>query len=548
MSSLKYDEMDMNASGAASQEQINQNTSTGSKGLEGGNIENELLEQDTGFDYNGFMAIGGDTNSVNEHVQNMKKIMENKYGITCISDGWKYPIITFSKKVGNVVFYYPTILSDDDKRAMTLSSFVQGLSQKDADIYTLDIMYKQEEDEEVKIKLKEMYPTIKEFIPVATSVVRYSEESYNDINILVSRLLEVAPIVHAGKDQSLVNTPKNFKIFYNDIPSGTKLSRTGMAIRADFKLTLASNNQNNRSSNNSTNKDIAYAFGYIDLVPEEDVQQQQYGAPIVTKKLRPIVVITDFYGLSASSSYSLLGIITAANMLSRDMYMGYILKHANRFADLIGVTLQENVDMSKLTPGEKSEVLEQLIMNPIMALDVPNNGYLEEISYFLNSDADRRIKSAASKLTGVSYKSRLIDYVIPMPYVEYFDKTMKDVREIDCAKVASITKDISLVLGYAKITNDASQDGSQTVANLATLLNEIAIDGEIIGTYGRIFLSEEGIAELISLANLKVTYTPIYEAPKTTQGFMRRTGYAGRGFYQNGFSGNGGFNRGYKTF
>lgn len=62
------------------------------------------LNGESAFDYSGFMAIGGDMAiTVQSHVSAMKKIIENKYDITPISDGWKYPIITYSKKIGNVV-------------------------------------------------------------------------------------------------------------------------------------------------------------------------------------------------------------------------------------------------------------------------------------------------------------------------------------------------------------------------------------------------------------------------------------------------------------
>ena len=327
-------------------------------------IEPEL-DGDSAFDYSGFMAIGGDmANTVQSHVSAMKKLMENKYDITPIADGWKYPIITFSKKVGNVVYYYPTIITDDDKRAMPLSSFVQGLTQKEADVYTLDIMYEENEDQEIRAKLKSLYPTIADFKLIGTSIVRYAEESYQDIFILVSRLLDVAPIIAAGKDLTLTNVSKNFKVTYQTIPNGTRMSKTGMALRADFKLTLSSNNNTSKVSNNSTNKEVAYAYGYIDLIPEEEEVRQQYSAPIINKKLRPVVILTDVSGLSATSSYALMGILTGANMLARDMYMGYILSNINKYTDLIGVTLEENVDFGKLTPGQKSEILEGLILSP----------------------------------------------------------------------------------------------------------------------------------------------------------------------------------------
>lgn len=507
------------------------------------------LNGDSAFEYSGFMAVGGDmANTVQSHVSAMKKLMENKYDITPISDGWKYPIITYSKKIGNVVFYYPTIITDDDKRAMPLSSFVQGLNQKEADIYTLDIMYEDNEDQEIRAKLKSLYPTVADFKLIGTSIVRYAEESYQDIFILVSRLLDVAPIVSNGNDLTLTTVPKNFKITYQDIPNGTKMSRTGMSIRADFKLTLSSDNNTSKVSNNSTNKEVAFAYGYIDLIPEEEVIAQAYAQPIVNKKLRPVVILTDVNGLAASASYALLGILTGINMLSRDMYMGYILKHANRFADLIGVTLEENIDMSKLTPGEKSEILENLIISPIMAIDVPNNGYLEEIGFALTGNANKLLRTAASKLIGRNYQADLVDFCLPLPYVEYFDRTAKDVRDIDAAKVATITKDIGMVLGFAKITNDKSQDLSSSLSNLASLLNEIGIDGEIIGSYGRLFLTEEGIGELISNAGINIKYTPLYEAPKATTSFLRRQGYGSSNNYYTQSSKSGMGPRGYRPF
>ena len=510
-------------------------------------IEPEL-EGDSAFDYSGFMAIGGDmANTVQSHVSAMKKLMENKYDITPIADGWKYPIITYSKKVGNVVFYYPTIITDDDKRAMPLSSFVQGLTQKEADVYTLDIMYEENEDQEIRAKLKSLYPTVADFKLIGTSIVRYAEESYQDIFILVSRLLDVAPIIAAGKDLSLTNVSKNFKVTYQTIPNGTRMSKTGMALRADFKLTLSSNNNTSKVSNNSTNKEVAYAYGYIDLIPEEEEVRQQYSAPIINKKLRPVVILTDVSGLSATSSYALMGILTGANMLARDMYMGYILSNINKYTDLIGVTLEENVDFGKLTPGQKSEILEGLILSPLMALDIPNAGYLEEVGYLLDGSANSAVRTVASKLIGRNFQSDLIDYCLALPYVEYFDRNTRDVRDIDCSKIATMTKDISLVLGFARITNDSSQDLGATVSNLATLLNEIGIDGEIIGTYGRLFLTEEGISELIQNSGVRISYTPLYEAPRTSNTYMRRQGYGSNNYYS-ATTGSGNGPRGYRTF
>ena len=530
--------------------------SEAAQNVNGGNAQQEEfktkiepeLDGDSAFDYSGFMAIGGDmANTVQSHVSAMKKLMEKMYDITPIADGWKYPIITYSKKIGNVVYYYPTIITDDDKRAMPLSSFVQGLSQKEADVYTLDIMYEENEDQEIRAKLKSLYPTISDFKLIGTSIVRYGEESYQDIFILVSRLLDVAPIVGAGKDLSLTTVSKNFKVTYQTIPNGTRMSKTGMALRADFKLTLASNNNTSKVSNNSTNKEVAYAYGYIDLIPEEEEIRQQYSAPIVSKKLRPVVILTDVSGLSATSSYALMGILTGANMLARDMYMGYILSNINKYTDLIGVTLEENVDFGKLTPGQKSEILEGLILSPLMALDIPNAGYLEEVGYLLDGNANAAVRTAASKLIGRNFQSDLIDYCLALPYVEYFDRNTRDVRDIDCSKIATMTKDISLVLGFARITNDSSQDLGATVSNLATLLNEIGIDGEIIGTYGRLFLTEEGITELVQNSGVRISYTPLYEAPRTSNTYMRRQGYGSNNYYS-ATTGTGNGPRGYRAF
>ena len=73
------------------------------------------------------------------------------------------------------------------------------------------------------------------------------------------------------------------------------------------------------------------------------------------------------------------------------------------------------------------------------------------------------------------------------------------------------------------------------------------VDGEIIGTYGRLFLTEEGISELISNSGIRLTYTPLYEAPKTASTFLRRSGYGSTNYY--GATSNGGNGpRGYRTF
>lgn len=509
----------------------------------------QKFEQDDIF--NGFFSIGGDIgNNINTHIESMKNVLENQYTIVSISAGWKYPIIAYAKQVDNVVFYYPTVITDDDKRAPQLSSFVSSLVQKDSDIYTVDVMYQENEDNEIKIELSKKFPTIRDFRLCGTSIVRYAEETYRDIASLIKRGLDAAPILASGKDLNL-NTikNKNFKVTYNDIPNGTKNSRTGMAIRADFRLTLSSNNTNQAVSHNSTNKEIAWAYGYIDLVPEEViVQQQQYQAPITAKKLRPVVILTDIVGLAATPNYSLMGLLTGTTMLSRSMYMGYITKNASKYNDLISIVLGENVDLNKLTPTDKATMLNTMVLDPLLALDVPNHGYLEEIASMFLEGANSEIKATVTKLTGKAANADMINYIIPMPYVEYFDKTTKDTREIDCAKIAALTKNISMVLGYSKISGDPTSNTDYSVTNLSTLLTEVGIDGEIIGCNARCYLSAEGIRELMSLSAVNIQFVPLWEAPVEQTGFMTRQGFGHQAFFTptNNFNAN--QQRGYKSF
>lgn len=537
MSKIKIDELDSNNGAIGNGALGGDMEDTGYKFSD--NIHTNVDFGDNAF--GGFMMVGTDiSNSLNEHFGAMSKLLEkNGYGIITISEGLEFPIIAYAKKdIDNVVYYYSTIITDDQKRALSLSNFVQALEQRDGNAFTLDVMYEANEDDEVKAKLTAMYPSVKTFNFVGSSVVRYSEDTYMDVSILINRALEAAPYLIIGKDQTLANINKNFKITYTDLPNGTRTSRTGLVIRADFRLTLSSNNAT-RVSKNSTNKDLCYVYGYIDLVPEEETIASPYNQPPVkNKKLRPVIIITDIVGLSATPGYAYFGILTATNLLNRGMYLGHILRHAARYNDLISITIGETVDLNKMTPPDRGAIMDTLVLNPILAIDITNNGYNEEISFFLDHDANAILRKSISGFTGKPMTSNLIDYVLPLPYLEYFDKVLRDGREIDCSAIATMTKDIRMVLGYARITNDASQDAAHSISDLAVLLNEAGLEGELIATYGRVFLAEEGLSELFKAANLKCEYTNLWDAPQQDNNYLVRQGYSAGSYFTTGFNGN----------
>lgn len=507
------------------------------------------------FSTDGLLILGNLVNgSTEKHYSRMAAILEPfKINALAITQNLDFPLIVYSVVEGGTIYYYPTIVVDDTKKGPTISNFLASLKNKENGggvIYTPDTKFSSAaDDKKVREKLIEKYPSATAMYLAGTSVVYYSESTYNTVASYIVKLLLASKHVSAGKDQTKAFPKKNINIKYNDVPEGHVMTDTGIPVRADFKLALNIPKPTESESKNEMNMDYVSCYGYIDLAIVSEPMQMptnvpnQYGPVQYVNKLSPTIVITYIRGASALPGYGMMGLVTSSVMMDNNMYFGFILNNIAKYQDIISLLLETEVNFAKMTPEQKVEILSSVLTAPAFAIDVPNNGYLEELNFLIpRATRDASLKTYASRFLKQDFVAKAIVGDVPVPLVEVFDKKLVDSRIYDAAKIASLTKNKSHAVAMSTYTNSVDASNADTsIANICDMIQEVGLDGTMAGTIARIFISQEGLTELVVKSEINATYNHLYTPINTGNiGAIQRAGYVNAQFhnpYQQGYAG-----------
>ena len=201
-------------------------------------LMNSNLGGDTMQDFSsdGLLILGNLVNGATEkHYSRMAAILEPfKINALAITQNLDFPLIVYSVVENGTIYYYPTIVVDDTKKGPTISNFLASLKNKENGggvIYTPDTKFSSAaDDKKVREKLVEKYPSAKTMYLAGTSVVYYSESTYNTVASYIVKLLLASKHVSANKDQTKAFPKKNINIKYNDVPEGHVMTDTCVAV------------------------------------------------------------------------------------------------------------------------------------------------------------------------------------------------------------------------------------------------------------------------------------------------------------------------------
>lgn len=491
----------------------------------------------------GLLVIGNViSGNVEQHYQRMQEALKDKgINVLAITQNLDFPLIVYSMIKERVLYYYVTIVTDDSKKGPSISNFLNSLKNKDAAIiYAPDAKFTDEADDvKLKATLAQKYTDADHAYKVGVSVVNYNPSTYGSIENYVTKLIQAGPYIKNGIDQTKDFTKDNINIRYNNIESGMVQTETGQNVRADFSLGLNIPKANSTGSKNELNMDYVTVYGYIDLLITKEAAPMMPGQimvqPVEVNKVSPTIVITYIKGVSALPGYGMLGLITATTMTGPDMYFGYILEHISKYQDFFSVFLNTPIDFSKMTKEQKVDILQKNLSAPALCIDIPNNGYMEELSFLV----DRRTREgefrvAASRFLKEEFTSTMISGDVPLPLTEVFDKkAMVDGRAIDATNIATKSKDKSWVIGMGTATNNTNHnENPNSIGNVLLIINDAGLDGTVNGTIARIFLNQQGLVELYSKSGINASYNSLYTPDNTGNlGIISRAGLSGVSFH-----------------
>ena len=511
-----------------------ENTNSGTNDLEAllnnNTQQTQNVESNNNNNNGGLLILGNLVNgSVELHQSKMKELLSHKgievTAITQLNSNLDYPLIVYSILKDKTIFYYPTIVVDDAKKGPSIHNFIDSLISKDSKIiYAPDAKYEDEIDGgKVRAILMDKYgkQNCEQGVCVGVSVAYYNTNTYSSIDSYVHKLLLGGIHRAAGLDQNINFDKTGMHVNYTNIESGKVMTDTGLVIRADWSLglTIPTSNNSDKASKNELSMEYVTVYGYIDAIIVEEnapmVPGQYMQIPVKVNKLSPTIVITYIKGASALPGYGMMGLITSAIMTRFDMYFGYIFNHVNKYQDILNILLGGNIDFSKMTAEEKFDILSKNITNPYLCIDIPNNGYMEELNFLikrLTREAEFK-KYAKRFLNGIDFTANMVLGDVPQPLAEVFDKEIKDSRAVDVVNIATKSKDKSYVIGLGKYTTDMEITNSNpnSIADTLNIIKDAGIDGTLLGTVARVFLSQEGMNFLTEQSGIKPSFRKLFE-------------------------------------
>lgn len=353
---------------------------------------------------------------------------------------------------------------------------------------------------------------------------------------------------------------------HNPHDNHTELNQVGSPTRADFEVTLYSNNKNQLQQNYSPNKvensfPVALAKGYIDVLPEQIIVPETGKHEF---KWRPNIILTETSNLYPTLANKLLSILIGYTMISKQYILYSHLRNVvtpngkespnsfgilNYYSDVMEDRQKRdknnnpiepefiNLSSSKLTDEAKSQILNKLLIlsGSVVSLDIgsyTDQSYVDQ-AFISASEPDNKanigakraagmeIINAARQLTNGKFPANFplenifTDSVsIPMGYIIQNDSKLIDIRLVDFPFVIQgSNKNQEVINEYYNSFFSNSQPNRDPFLSKINVYKELGLrDAKITGRGTRVTFSADFLRELYTAAR-EVGFKPSVDIP-----------------------------------
>lgn len=348
----------------------------------------------------------------------------------------------------------------------------------------------------------------------------------------------------------------------NPMDNNPSLNQTGEPTRADFEVTLTSNNKNQMKHEYSLNKcentlKITQAKGYIDAIPETVPDPKEGNRPVI--KFRPNVIITETIMPYPTAANKLLSILTGFAIAGKNYLLYPIMGNItlpngkesqtspgvlNWFRDIDNEKSQnKEPSFLKLSDSKLKEETIVAILNetflldgPVISIDIApfsDQSYVDVgfVTAAESSDPARRraaameIIKAANELTNGRFplnfptdKIFASSVSIPMGYCVQTNGTLRDLRIIDFPHVISgSSKNMTVIEEYYNSCfNRILPSGRDPFMAKINVYKELGYrDAKITGVGKRLTFTAEFMQTLYNAAR-EIGFYPEVDIPGVT--------------------------------
>lgn len=345
----------------------------------------------------------------------------------------------------------------------------------------------------------------------------------------------------------------------NPMDNNPTLNQTGEPTRADFEVTLTSNNKNQMKHESSLNKcentlKIAQAKGYIDAIPETVPDPKEGNKPVI--KFRPNVIITETVMPYPTAANKLLSILTGFAIAGKNYLLYPIMGNItlpngkesqtspgvlNWFRDIDNEKSQnKEPSFLKLSDSKLKEETIVAILNetflldgPVISIDIPpfsDQSYVDVgfVTAAESTDTGRKraaameIIRAAHELTNGRFplnfpfdKIFASSVSIPMGYCVQTNGMLRDLRIIDFPHVISgSSKNMSVIEEYySSCFNRILPNGRDPFMAKINVYKELGYrDAKITGVGKRLTFTAEFMQTLYNAAR-EIGFYPEVDIP-----------------------------------
>jgi len=449
----------------------------------------------------------------------------------------QYSFITVAalNSTGSSAYYYTILLSETGPDPLTAEQFVERINSDNiseegvAGVYTLDVMLDARTIEIVEAEIKEDFPNAN-LIEIGSSVVDgpIATKLLDVANHIVKHLM-AAIALETGEDLNLPyaleqesdgRRPAELRVNYRYIPDGIVQNGLGTNVKAEFELKLTKHSKVRGYNVSNSNRELTTVYGYFDYVVEEVMER--VGRDEMPKvKLIPHIILTEMKLNKYTTNFSLLATVTAAIMTNKEMLIGHMLKNRDDLAATIAIiTLQDKKSAKAIEELKKCSdeefvaiIQETMLMEPIISIDIENNGATEYLSPFVTAaitgDKQEILSSAAVLADRVELSSANLDvfaHMVKLPKVQYFRNTERDGRDFTLQHILSTSKDIEKAYDYNHIMN-----GKDAIIDGIELLSEFIPDGDVKGTILRLTIHPAFLETLYNALGIdNITYNALF--------------------------------------
>ena len=432
-------------------------------------------------------------------------------------------------------YYYTVLLAETGPDSLTAEQFVERINSDNiteegvAGVYTLDVMLDARTIEIVEAEIREDFPNAN-LIEIGSSVVDgpIANKLLEVANHIVKHLL-IAVALETGEDLNLPyaleresdgRRPAELRVNYRYLQDGVHMNGLGSPVKADFELNLTMHNKVKGYNVSNSNSDLTTVYGYFDYIVEEVMEGS--GRDAMPKvKLIPHIIITDMKLNKFTTNFALLATVTGAIMTNKEMLIGHMLKNRDELAATIAIISVQDKKATKAIEELKkcsdeefvAVILETMLMEPVLSVDVENNGATEFLTPFITAAITgnrEEILSSASVLTDRNEFANSglnpFAHIVKLPKVQYFKNGERDGRDFTLSHILAISKDIEKAYDYNHIIN-----GKDAIIDGVELLADFVPDADVKGTIIRLTIDPSFLEALYnSLGIDNITYNSIF--------------------------------------